>query len=204
VLPPWFRTAVGLEESASLIRAYEPQVVPGLLQTEGYVRAITVASFPAAPGRFLRTGRGSPPRPPAPANPARTLWVPITHPCWSGSMPVFVEGAAEPVPSADIEVRDPLRIGNPVRAAGAAVLRPGESGGAGAPRMRFSAQASPAAGTSTPVLTRCDEQPKPRTGPSRTDRRFRAAGSRVAYPGDLAQISRLWGSSSRRHRRGPA
>src|SRR5580704_6303033 len=52
VLPPWFRTAVGLEESASLIRAYEPQVVPGLLQTEGYVRAITVASFPAASEDF--------------------------------------------------------------------------------------------------------------------------------------------------------
>jgi len=49
VLPPWFRTAVGLEESASLIRAYEPQVVPGLLQTEGYIRAITAASFAAAP-----------------------------------------------------------------------------------------------------------------------------------------------------------
>ena len=48
VLPSWFRVAVGLEESASLIRAYEPQVVPGLLQTEGYVRAITAASFPAA------------------------------------------------------------------------------------------------------------------------------------------------------------
>src|SRR5580700_6164985 len=48
VLPPWFRTAVGLEESASLIRAYEPQVVPGLLQTEGYIRAITAASFPGA------------------------------------------------------------------------------------------------------------------------------------------------------------
>jgi transcriptional regulator with XRE-family HTH domain len=47
VLPDWFRVAVGLEESASLIRAYEPQVVPGLLQTEGYVRAITAASFPS-------------------------------------------------------------------------------------------------------------------------------------------------------------
>jgi len=42
----------------------------------------------------------------------RTLWVPIIHPCWSGSMPVLVEGAAEPVPSADIQLRDPLRIGN--------------------------------------------------------------------------------------------
>ena len=46
-LPDWFRVAVGLEESASLIRAYEPQVVPGLLQTEAYVRAITAASFPS-------------------------------------------------------------------------------------------------------------------------------------------------------------
>lgn len=47
-LPGWFKIAVGLEESASVIRAYEPQVVPGLLQTEPYVRAITAASFPAA------------------------------------------------------------------------------------------------------------------------------------------------------------
>ncbi len=46
-LPDWFKVAVGLEESASLIRAYEPQVVPGLLQTEAYARAITAASFPA-------------------------------------------------------------------------------------------------------------------------------------------------------------
>ena len=46
-LPDWFKVAVGLEESASLIRAYEPQVVPGLLQTEAYARAITQASFPA-------------------------------------------------------------------------------------------------------------------------------------------------------------
>jgi hypothetical protein len=37
------------------------------------------------------------------------LWVPIIHPCWSGSMPVLVEGAAEPVPSADIQLREPLR-----------------------------------------------------------------------------------------------
>jgi transcriptional regulator with XRE-family HTH domain len=47
VLPEWFKIAVGLEESASLIRAYQPQVVPGLLQTERYVRAITAASFPS-------------------------------------------------------------------------------------------------------------------------------------------------------------
>jgi len=48
VLPPWFRVAVGLEESATMIRAYEPQVVPGLLQTEDYITALSAASFPAA------------------------------------------------------------------------------------------------------------------------------------------------------------
>ena len=52
ILPAWFRTAVGLEEAATLIRAYEPQVIPGLLQTQGYIRAITAASFPAATDDF--------------------------------------------------------------------------------------------------------------------------------------------------------
>lgn len=41
----------------------------------------------------------------------RTLWLPIIRPCWSGSMQVFVEDAAKAVSSADIEVRDLLRIG---------------------------------------------------------------------------------------------
>lgn len=50
VLPSWFKVAIGLEESASLIRAYEPQVVPGLLQTEDYIRALTAANFPDATG----------------------------------------------------------------------------------------------------------------------------------------------------------
>ncbi len=49
VLPAWFRAFVGLEEAASLIRAYEPQAVPGLLQTADYARALTRAGFPAAP-----------------------------------------------------------------------------------------------------------------------------------------------------------
>ena len=40
------------------------------------------------------------------------LWVPIIHPCWSGSMPVLVEDAAEAVPSADVEARDLLRVGH--------------------------------------------------------------------------------------------
>jgi hypothetical protein len=49
VLPGWFQTFVGIEEAAGLIRAYEPQAVPGLLQTADYARALTRAGFPAAP-----------------------------------------------------------------------------------------------------------------------------------------------------------
>ncbi|MBG0822825.1 helix-turn-helix domain-containing protein [Planomonospora sp. ID91781] len=40
VLPSWFETYVGLEESASVIRNYEVQFVPGLLQSEDYARAV--------------------------------------------------------------------------------------------------------------------------------------------------------------------
>ncbi|WP_093797899.1 helix-turn-helix transcriptional regulator [Streptomyces sp. Wb2n-11] len=40
ILPDWFSMYVSLEGAASLIRAYEPQFVPGLLQTEDYARAI--------------------------------------------------------------------------------------------------------------------------------------------------------------------
>ena len=40
VLPNWFETYLGLEQAASLIRTYEPALVPGLLQTEGYARAV--------------------------------------------------------------------------------------------------------------------------------------------------------------------
>ncbi|OHV42011.1 MULTISPECIES: helix-turn-helix domain-containing protein [Pseudofrankia] len=40
VLPNWFQPYIGLEESASLIRTYELQFIPGLLQTEEYARAV--------------------------------------------------------------------------------------------------------------------------------------------------------------------
>ncbi|GAA3630647.1 helix-turn-helix transcriptional regulator [Streptomyces chitinivorans] len=40
VLPDWFSVHVSLESSARVIRAYEPHVVPGLLQTEEYARHI--------------------------------------------------------------------------------------------------------------------------------------------------------------------
>ncbi len=51
VLSHWFETLIGLEEAASLIRTYEVQFVPGLLQTEGYARAVTQLGYPTAPER---------------------------------------------------------------------------------------------------------------------------------------------------------
>jgi transcriptional regulator with XRE-family HTH domain len=46
VLPGWFQTYVGLEEAATLIRTYEVQFVPGLLQSEEYARAVFGQSRP--------------------------------------------------------------------------------------------------------------------------------------------------------------
>jgi len=47
VVPDWFHVFVGLEEAAQLIRVYEVQFVPGLLQTEEYARAVIVQGAPA-------------------------------------------------------------------------------------------------------------------------------------------------------------
>jgi transcriptional regulator with XRE-family HTH domain len=49
VLPGWFQTYVGLEEAASLIRTYELQFIPGLLQTNEYARAVIRAGNAQAP-----------------------------------------------------------------------------------------------------------------------------------------------------------
>ncbi|MDP8930114.1 MAG: helix-turn-helix domain-containing protein, partial [Actinomycetota bacterium] len=46
ILPSWFEMYVGLEQAASIIRTYEVQFVPGLLQTEDYARAVTVLGYP--------------------------------------------------------------------------------------------------------------------------------------------------------------
>jgi transcriptional regulator with XRE-family HTH domain len=46
VVPDWFQVYVGLEEAATLIRAYEVQFVPGLLQTEEYARAVVMQGSP--------------------------------------------------------------------------------------------------------------------------------------------------------------
>jgi len=47
VLPNWFQTYMGLEEAAALIRTYEVQFIPGLLQCDEYARAIFAQNRPA-------------------------------------------------------------------------------------------------------------------------------------------------------------
>jgi hypothetical protein len=46
LMPKWFEDYIGLEESASQIKAYELQFVPGLLQTEDYALAIASRGRP--------------------------------------------------------------------------------------------------------------------------------------------------------------
>jgi Domain of unknown function (DUF5753)/Helix-turn-helix domain len=41
LLPSWFETYLGLEQAASVIRTFELQFIPGLLQTPDYARAVT-------------------------------------------------------------------------------------------------------------------------------------------------------------------
>jgi len=48
LLPTWFQSYLGLEAAASLIRTYEVQFVPGLLQTEAYARAVILLGHRSA------------------------------------------------------------------------------------------------------------------------------------------------------------
>ncbi|MBO0874542.1 MAG: helix-turn-helix domain-containing protein [Pseudonocardia sp.] len=48
VLPNWFEMYIGLEQAAAVIRTYQVQFVPGLFQTEDYVRAVTLLGNPGA------------------------------------------------------------------------------------------------------------------------------------------------------------
>ncbi|MGW0708430.1 helix-turn-helix domain-containing protein [Streptomyces sp. NPDC002643] len=48
VLPDWFSAFVSLESEAQVIRLYEPQYVPGLLQTRDYAAALMRVGFPNA------------------------------------------------------------------------------------------------------------------------------------------------------------
>jgi len=47
ILPDWFQSYVGMEEAATSIRVYEPQFIPGLLQTPRYTAAVlTMCDIP--------------------------------------------------------------------------------------------------------------------------------------------------------------
>ena len=48
LLPHWFEVYVGLEEAASIIRTYEIQFIPGLLQSRDYARAVISIGHPRA------------------------------------------------------------------------------------------------------------------------------------------------------------
>ena len=54
ILAAWFRAYVDLESAASLIRAYEGQLVPGLLQTEDYVRSVIRGALEDTPEEIER------------------------------------------------------------------------------------------------------------------------------------------------------
>ncbi|MEV7377530.1 helix-turn-helix domain-containing protein [Streptomyces lydicus] len=46
VLEDWFELHIGLEEAAEVIRTYEVQFLPGLLQTEAYAYVVTRLGYP--------------------------------------------------------------------------------------------------------------------------------------------------------------
>lgn len=46
LVPDWFRLFLGYESDASELRTYESELVPGLLQTPDYARAVALASKP--------------------------------------------------------------------------------------------------------------------------------------------------------------
>ncbi|CAI7974543.1 MULTISPECIES: helix-turn-helix transcriptional regulator [unclassified Parafrankia] len=53
VLPNWFQPFIGLEEAAQLIRTYELQFIPGLLQTEEYARAVIKQGNTGVPAEII-------------------------------------------------------------------------------------------------------------------------------------------------------
>ncbi|WSQ15129.1 helix-turn-helix domain-containing protein [Streptomyces sp. NBC_01231] len=48
VVPKWFDKFIGLQEAASIIRTYEVLLIPGLLQTPEYARAVAAADSQAS------------------------------------------------------------------------------------------------------------------------------------------------------------
>jgi transcriptional regulator with XRE-family HTH domain len=54
LVPDWFHTFLGLEQAADVIRSYEVQFVPGLLQTPEYARAVIALGHSTGPGGQIR------------------------------------------------------------------------------------------------------------------------------------------------------
>ncbi|MFI0355454.1 helix-turn-helix domain-containing protein [Actinomadura sp. 9N407] len=52
-IPEWFEVYVGLEEEASEILDYAPEAIPGPLQSEGYIRAISLSGLRVPPDKEL-------------------------------------------------------------------------------------------------------------------------------------------------------
>lgn len=46
ITPNWFRDYLDLEDDATQIRWYQPEIVPGVLQTEAYIRAVFTTGGP--------------------------------------------------------------------------------------------------------------------------------------------------------------
>jgi hypothetical protein len=60
VVPTALRNLIGLEAEAATIRTYEPELVPGLLQTPDYARAVIRAGRRKTPPRSPRWSGRSP------------------------------------------------------------------------------------------------------------------------------------------------
>lgn len=54
LLPDWFETYLGLEQSAQFIRGFETQFVPGLLQTPDYICAVVRLAHPDDPDEEIQ------------------------------------------------------------------------------------------------------------------------------------------------------
>ncbi|MDT0490958.1 helix-turn-helix domain-containing protein [Streptomyces sp. NPDC012600] len=55
LIPPQYRDFISLESQAATVRTLETSVVPGLLQTAGYARAVTRASLDGLPADHLES-----------------------------------------------------------------------------------------------------------------------------------------------------
>jgi transcriptional regulator with XRE-family HTH domain len=53
-VPSWFSVYVGLEQAASSLRAYECEIVPGILQTADYARELHIATTAPSPDEVER------------------------------------------------------------------------------------------------------------------------------------------------------